>query len=74
MNRTFTVSHESTGTPLDVRAGLSPGGTVERNGFLAPLSWLPGDGQVPEGERWDGIPAAPAGQAPPRPEPTRGAV
>jgi non-ribosomal peptide synthetase-like protein len=55
------------GATLDVRAGLSPHTTVQRNGYLTALSWLPSHGRIPEGERWDGVPAAPAGAAPPRP-------
>jgi non-ribosomal peptide synthetase-like protein len=59
------------GATIDVHAGLSPGATVGRNGFLTALSWLPPGGHVPDGERWDGVPAGPAGLSP-DPEPVRG--
>ncbi|MFO0874495.1 MAG: amino acid adenylation domain-containing protein [Phycisphaerales bacterium] len=49
---------------IDVRAGLAPGSTVGRDGFLTALSWLPPGETIPPGERWDGVPAAPAGLAP----------
>jgi non-ribosomal peptide synthetase-like protein len=55
------------GATIDVRAGLSPNSTVEDHGHLTALSWLPPGGRIPEGERWDGVPAARAGEAPPRP-------
>jgi len=56
------------GGTVDVRAGLSPHTAVERNGYLSALSWLPRGGRIPSGERWDGVPAQPAGASPARPE------
>lgn len=55
------------GATLDVRAGLSPGATVEAGAYLTALSWLPGDGRIPAGQCWDGVPAEPVGPAPEAP-------
>jgi non-ribosomal peptide synthetase-like protein len=55
------------GSTLDVRAGVSGDTILEPEAFLTALSNLPGGGVIPRGERWDGIPAMPAGQSPPRP-------
>jgi non-ribosomal peptide synthetase-like protein len=55
------------GATVDVRAGLSPHTSIEPNGYLAALSWLPPGGRIPEGERWDGVPAGRVGLAPPCP-------
>jgi non-ribosomal peptide synthetase-like protein len=52
------------GATLDIRAGVAPGGVLEEGAYLTALSSLPPGGRIPAGERWDGIPAAPAGQAP----------
>jgi hypothetical protein len=52
------------GATLDVRAGVGPGGHLEAESSLTALSSLPANGRVPKGERWDGIPAQPAGQSP----------
>lgn len=41
--------------------------------YLCPLSSLPSGGMIPENERWDGIPARPAGQAPSAPKVPEGA-
>jgi non-ribosomal peptide synthetase-like protein len=60
------------GATIDVRAGLSPGSRVGANGHLTPLSWLPPDGAIGDGERWDGVPAQRAGDAPARPHLSRG--
>jgi len=60
------------GATVDVRAGLSPNSAIEANGLLTPLSWLQSGDCISEGSRWDGVPAAPAGHAPPRPAVTRG--
>jgi non-ribosomal peptide synthetase-like protein len=57
------------GATVDTRAGLSPGSTMAGGSFLTALSWLPPGGQVPAGACWDGVPAAPAGVAPPAPDP-----
>lgn len=55
------------GSTLDIRAGLGPNTVVAAEGYLTSLSSLPEGGRIPRGERWDGIPAQPAGLAPPRP-------
>jgi non-ribosomal peptide synthetase-like protein len=52
------------GSTLDVRAGVGPGTHVEAEAFLTALSALPPGGRIPRGERWDGIPAEPAGTSP----------
>ena len=60
------------GCTLDVRAGLGPGTRMEDGAYLGALSALPPGGVIPAGERWDGVPARPAGaapEAPPLPEP-----
>lgn len=55
------------GSTLDVRAGVGPNTCLEQESYLTSLSSLPPNGQIPRGERWDGIPAMPAGKSPPRP-------
>jgi len=52
---------------LDTRARMGPGSTLGDGAFLAPLASLAAGGEVPAGARWDGVPAAPAGIAPPAP-------
>jgi non-ribosomal peptide synthetase-like protein len=52
------------GCTLDVHAGVRTECRVERDAFLTAHSSLPRGGRIPRGERWDGIPARPAGQAP----------
>ncbi|NJC72329.1 amino acid adenylation domain-containing protein [Planosporangium thailandense] len=52
------------GATLDVRAGVGPYTRVGRNAWLAALSSLPASGTIPDGERWDGVPARPVGPAP----------
>ena len=52
---------------LDVRAGVGHNTVLEPDAFLTALSSLSSDGRIPQGERWDGIPAAPAGQSPSTP-------
>lgn len=55
------------GATLDVRAGVGGHGCLEAESYLTAMSFLPRGGRVPRGERWDGIPARPAGPAPARP-------
>ena len=55
------------GCTLDVRAGLAGHTTMEPESYLTPLSFLMRGGRISAGERWHGIPAKPAGQAPARP-------
>ncbi len=52
------------GSTLDVRSGLAPNTTLEPDAFLTALSHLPSWLTIPAGEKWDGIPARPAGLAP----------
>ncbi|MFI9386035.1 amino acid adenylation domain-containing protein [Kutzneria sp. NPDC052558] len=51
------------GATIDIRAGVGPHARVGRNAWLSALSHLATGSTVPEGERWDGAPAKPAGQA-----------
>ena len=56
------------GSTLDVRAGVAAHTVLEPGAFLTPLSSLPRGSRIPKGERWDGIPAMPAGLSPARPD------
>ena len=58
------------GCTLDVRSGVSGNTVLENESYLTALSALPGGSQIPRGERWDGIPAEPAGRSPARPAPS----
>ena len=49
---------------LDVQSGVRTHCIVERGGYLCAHATLPRGGRIPRGERWDGIPARPAGMAP----------
>ena len=60
------------GATMDVRSGVGPGCVLEDEAYLAPLAALSAGARVPSGERWDGIPAEPAGAAPPRSIPSAG--
>ncbi len=60
------------GSTLEVRAGVGGNTILEPEAYLTALSYLPDSGRIPRGERWDGIPAQPAGQSPPRPTLTGG--
>jgi non-ribosomal peptide synthetase-like protein len=55
------------GCTLDVHAGVRTGCRVERDAYLTAHSSLDRGGRIPRGERWDGIPARPAGRAPAAP-------
>jgi non-ribosomal peptide synthetase-like protein len=57
------------GCTLETHAHVSAGAWVESNGLLTARSSLSRGEGVPAGERWDGIPAAPAGPAPGAPRP-----
>ncbi|TCO47279.1 non-ribosomal peptide synthetase [Actinocrispum wychmicini] len=57
------------GATVDVRAGLGPNTRMGRDTWLAPLSFLPSGGVIPDGERWDGVPAQPSGRTPRPPTP-----
>ncbi|HEX4124599.1 MAG TPA: amino acid adenylation domain-containing protein [Tepidisphaeraceae bacterium] len=60
------------GATLDVRSGMSPGSCLDDEANLATLSWLPRGACIGRGERWEGIPARPAGISAPTPELTYG--
>ncbi|MGW4063117.1 amino acid adenylation domain-containing protein [Amycolatopsis sp. NPDC004747] len=57
------------GATVDVRAGMSPNTRLGRGSWLAALSSLPSGTAVPDGRRWDGVPAHDAGPAPQAPVP-----
>ncbi|MFM8272991.1 MAG: amino acid adenylation domain-containing protein [Gemmata sp.] len=52
------------GSTLDVRAGVGPDTRMDENSYLTAQSYLLSGETIPAGERWAGIPAAPAGRAP----------
>ncbi len=52
---------------LGIRAGASLNSVLEPGAYLAAAASLANGGRIPAGERWDGIPAKPNGQAPTRP-------
>ena len=56
------------GSTLDIRAAVGGHTVLEPGAYLTALSSLPPGGRIPAGERWDGIPARPAGLAPVPPE------
>ena len=49
---------------LDVRAGIGGNTVLESGAYLAASAFLASGQRIPSGERWDGIPARPAGQSP----------
>jgi non-ribosomal peptide synthetase-like protein len=61
----ITIGNRAT---LEVRAGMSPGTCLDDDASLATLSWLPRGARVGAGERWEGIPATPAGKSARAPE------
>ncbi|MFI0607017.1 MAG: amino acid adenylation domain-containing protein [Anaerolineae bacterium] len=52
------------GATVDTRGGLSAGSGLGAGAFLSALSWLPPGNLVPDGEHWDGVPAAAVGPSP----------
>jgi non-ribosomal peptide synthetase-like protein len=52
------------GATLDIRAAAGGHTVLEPGAYLTALSSLPAGARIPVGERWDGIPARPAGKAP----------
>ncbi|SFW82348.1 non-ribosomal peptide synthetase [Amycolatopsis australiensis] len=60
------------GATVDVRAGMSPNTRLGRGSWLAAWSSLPPGTAVPDGRRWDGVPAHDAGPAPRAPAPVVG--
>ncbi len=63
------------GATLEVRSSVGGGARVGANACLTALSYLPSGASIPDGERWSGVPAEPAGHdaLPPRCTPTLGA-
>lgn len=55
---------------LETRAGLSPFCTMEAESFLTHLSMVTPHTTIPKGQRWDGVPAKPTGDALPPPPTT----
>ncbi len=55
------------GCTLDVRSGVGPDTCMEPESYLTAQAYLTSGNIVPEGKKWSGIPAAPAGDAPPKP-------
>lgn len=55
------------GGTLGIRTGMAPDTSLGRGAVLESLSWLATGTHVPDGELWDGVPAARAGVAPPPP-------
>lgn len=53
---------------LGIRAGAGRDTEVGRDALLESLSWLDEGARIPDGERWDGVPARPAGRAPGPPD------
>ncbi len=59
------------GSTLEVRAGVGGDTRMEENSYLTALSYLPRGGCITAGQKWDGVPARPAGPAPAAPTPPR---
>ncbi|MFD2420735.1 non-ribosomal peptide synthetase [Amycolatopsis pigmentata] len=55
------------GATLEVRAGVCPDTRVGRGACLTALSSLPSGRSIPDGQRWEGVPAKPVGDAGPPP-------
>jgi len=60
------------GATVETRAGVGGGAVMSADSMLTSLSYLPPGAVIPDGERWDGIPACPAGVAPVCPAITAG--
>jgi non-ribosomal peptide synthetase-like protein len=60
------------GATVEVRAGISGGASLDVESMLTALSALLPGSHIGRGERWDGIPAAPAGDSPVPPRPADG--
>lgn len=50
------------GATIEIRASIAGGATIGANGVLTALSSLNPGQHIPPGERWDGVPASPAGR------------
>jgi non-ribosomal peptide synthetase-like protein len=57
------------GATVDIRACLSGNTSIERDGYLTALSWLPTGETISAGEMWDGVPAVRMGESPVPPTP-----
>ncbi len=55
------------GATLDVHAGVGPGCHIGAGASLGPWTSVRGGTRVPDGERWDGVPAARTGRTPAAP-------
>ena len=62
------------GSTLETHAHVGSGARVGAGAFLTARSALAPAATVPAGARWDGVPARPAGTAPPAPEPSGSAL
>jgi non-ribosomal peptide synthetase-like protein len=52
------------GATLDIRAAVGGNAALDDGAYLTALSYLPPRMRIPSGEKWDGIPARPAGASP----------
>jgi non-ribosomal peptide synthetase-like protein len=55
------------GSTLELRAGVGGNTRLESEAYLTASSFLSDGERIPRGERWDGIPARPAGKSPATP-------
>jgi non-ribosomal peptide synthetase-like protein len=55
------------GATLEIHSSVEANSVLEPGAFLAARSSLPRGSRLPRGERWDGIPARPAGASPAAP-------
>jgi non-ribosomal peptide synthetase-like protein len=55
------------GATLDIHAGVAPGSHIGAGASLGPWTSVSGGTRVPDGERWDGVPATRSGRTPPPP-------
>jgi non-ribosomal peptide synthetase-like protein len=62
------------GSTLEVRAGVGGDTRLDDGAYLTALSHLQRGQHIPRGERWEGVPAQPAGRAPAAPIPSPSAM
>lgn len=55
------------GSTLELRSGVGTNTRVDSEAYLAASSFLSDGERIPRGQRWDGIPARPAGKSPAKP-------
>ena len=53
---------------VEARAAVEGGASLGDGAELSAWSYLAAGSRIPDGERWDGVPAEPAGQTPPPPD------